>query len=834
MRAALVVGCGAFDDPEIAGLRFAGSDAQRFSHIVNRFFCVEERNIHILSDESAHPPTKAGLLRALTTGRRNLNGSSVETLFFYFSGHGYHFVDKSIDYLILKDTVLNALADTALSFETLIRHIALWNAKHTVIFIDACRSSVKTHKSPIEADITPVDIGSICPPGMVTFCSCYPGEKSYESEECQGGLFTHALVEGFSDCGRCSTVYEINKYLVKRLPELSRKFNRPIQNAFTKVEPLESQSLLLVSFEIMQQWKGVDSFGKEVRLKNVESQTSQDVMQLMAIDFGTVNSVAAVFSEKDGPLVLSGLDGKALVPSVVHFYSDHSYVVGQRALDELRNNPQATVAYVKRKLGSESPRNIYGKSILPDDVAALVIRSLKTTAEEFCGMTFTDVIASIPINFSRQQERGLIRAFQHAGFSSIRFFPEPCAAALAAANHVYENKIKGVSETINVIVIDLGGGTLDIAAVTIDFAPDQEQLVCVVDVGGDPELGGIDYDAAVADAIIELGPSKEFFERIGQGTLMAEAERAKIIINYQESVSILFEDFDENESESKDVLIILTKEQIDKKFIEINNRVIKRLEYVFDRNSEISSLWPDVVMLAGQTTKQRGLRERIDALFPEKLVIERYQDSAVARGLSLYLKTLTGASGYRALLVNVYGKGLGVKCLRRFEVSREGSLRPVQAAEICSKAEANTHDIFFIEQDQTIPTRKFVAQAFFEHGAATMCLEFVERVGGAQSKSIGKIVIERSSFESSFVQLIVDIDGRFTTVIQVSLKDLNSWDRYGREDLFFQINNHHENPPLMEAEDVVCTSIHGLKCVETSFKLVRYQDRDLRPNGLVD
>jgi molecular chaperone DnaK (HSP70) len=832
MRAALIIGCGVFDDPEIASLRFASQDANRFAHITDRVFGVQPENLHVLADgASGHSsiPTRAGLLRALTVGKRNLGQRRIQTLFFYFSGHGFHSIQENQDYIVLKDTVLSAIGDTALSFATLLKYIRGWEADHTVLFLDACRSHLEAHKSLSGFESPPVDVSALCPPGMITFCSCSPGEKSYEADECQSGLFTEALIQSVSSEARCATVYEIDKFLVRTLPEMGIRYARPIQNPFTKVEPLSTQNLVLARDEVMHEWQGTAPFGKELRPEKNESARLPDVSRLMGIDFGTVNSIATLFSPQTGPIILPSPDGEMLVPSVVNFRPDLSYVVGKRAVSQLRDDPAGTVGYVKRALGGIGATSIYGRSIFPVDVATLIIKSLKHSAEEVAGFTFTDVLASIPINFSTQQEGGLTQALRHAGFSSIRFIPEPCAAALVAADAQFKSDI--AVDTLRVLVVDLGGGTLDIAAIEIDRGGDTGIVLDTIDVEGDPELGGMDYDLAVARCIREeLALSDVPFERIERTALMAEAERAKIILNQRDSATVVFDNLEIEGSEPREVVAVLTRDRVSKEFRELNDRVVKRIRSLLTRSGRLARDletrgmdWPQVIVLAGQGTKLFSLRDSIKNLFPDRSIFDRYQDSAVARGLGLYLRTLThGVSVSRPmLLLNVYGKSMGLKYALNRTVSPVGR-KDSNCIEIAPNRTGNTFRCLIIDSETTIPTKK-LREVAFEESMPTMEIMPIEVFNAGQESPLGTVVIERLTEDVTSLDIVVDISADFTVVLEInSASKVPS----GRDRIFcFQINNYHALPIGFELASEGETSSNDVRCVESTFRRLRERSK---------
>jgi molecular chaperone DnaK (HSP70) len=805
MKAALVIGCGTFDDPEISGLRFAARDASRFGEIAKNIIGVSDDNLHVLSDKS--PSTRSSVLRALTLGKRNVDGRSIETLVFYFSGHGFH-TDDGEDYLVLQDTVLGALTDTALSFKTLVKHLSAWKARHIVLFLDACRTHARRHKAPTDADSKPIDVRALCPPGMITFCSCSPGQKSFEVEECQSGLFTEALVCGFSSEMRCSTVYEINNFLVRYVPGLGRRYSKPIQNPFTRVEPLEAQNLVLVREEVRRKWQGLTPFREEVRSTTVAPVRIREAAPMLAIDFGTTNSLAALFSEQDGTILLNSPDGNILVPSVVNFKSDLSYIVGEHAIAYLKTEPSATIGYVKRVLGTGESFNVHGRSISPDDVAGLIIKSLKTTAEQASGAVFEDVLASIPVNFTYHQERGLKKAFEQSGFRGIRFLPEPCASALLAAEE-HKDTFRSV---FKVLVIDLGGGTLDISAVEMGTGTDSWAdgiVLDVVAVEGNTKLGGMDYDSAIVAYIREeLKRTSVTLTEIDNAVLLPEAERAKIVLSQQATVTIVVRVAGNEEGEAREYLITLTRAAVAEAVKRLDDLVMLHIIALFQKKDDDMS-WPHVVMLAGQGTKLFSLKERIKKLFPGKEIMDRYQNSAVIRGLGLYLRTLN-SNGY-LLLLNVYGKVLRLMCS---EVIKQSSRLGTSVCRVASNADQNRDVIELVASDDVIPYSHKV-KAFFLENENRMMLTIAEVVGGGSEEILGNITFERTASFSEAIDITVNIEAGYTSFIEMGS---SSTDDDGPK---FVIAIYERANGEYEAIDVDAMAMAGVRCVESSFPLVR-------------
>src|SRR5262245_37772730 len=179
MNRAVVVGCSAYEDAGIAPLRYAHRDAIRVALLLQESCGVADADLVLLHDGLTDPqsrPTRSNLVRQLT--RLGERGSSDGILFFFFSGHGFQ-GDDNVQYLLPIDAVRAAIEDTALRFDSIVRYLDRSDTRHMIFFLDACRNVIQGGKAAT-ADASPVDVNALCPPGLVSFCSCSPGHVSYE------------------------------------------------------------------------------------------------------------------------------------------------------------------------------------------------------------------------------------------------------------------------------------------------------------------------------------------------------------------------------------------------------------------------------------------------------------------------------------------------------------------------------------------------------------------------------------------------------------------------------------------------------------------------------
>lgn len=552
MNRALIVGCADYEDADIAPLRYAHRDAARIAEVMGTACGVEESNLIVMHDDMPDPyrPTRTNLLRQLTQMSRIQQDDGI--VYFFFSGHGFQAEDNE-QYLLPIDCVRDAIEETALPFNALVRYLGAAASPHVVMFLDACRNVVAGGKAA-DSSLTRVDIAALCPPGIVSFCSCKPGTVSYESEAIESGIFTEALCRALGAEGRCRTIYELDTYLSINVPLLARTNGKPEQAAHSRVEPLGVQYLEIVSERTRNEWQAATPIGSERRTRRVPLSVPEGSVAnpLVAVDFGTSYSIIS-WSRPDGDvLLLPGLDGRPLVPSVVHFLPNMDYLVGTAAVEAEPYNPAATVRYVKRVLGTSKSYNINGRSVDTELATSLILRSLRRNAEEALGTPVSRCIASHPANFTLRQIKTLERAFSLAGFEVYRMIGEPNVAAYLTLL-TEEN-----SSEIDCLVVDLGGGTFDVALVEAG-----EGVAEIKSTYGSNSVGGLDYDLAIATyAESQLrekhGWTGELTPQLRE-ELRREADRAKRDLGRREVTTLLLQDVEDGTRGLIDISIELDR-----------------------------------------------------------------------------------------------------------------------------------------------------------------------------------------------------------------------------------------------------------------------------------
>ncbi|XP_074853720.1 heat shock 70 kDa protein 13 isoform X1 [Carettochelys insculpta] len=229
--------------------------------------------------------------------------------------------------------------------------------------------------------------------------------------------------------------------------------------------------------------------------------------KVIGIDLGTTYCSVAVFLPGTGQVqVIADESGHNSIPSIVSF-TDTDVYVGYDGLELADSNPQNTVYDAKRFIGkiftpeelknesSRYPFKIFSNNgaaefsvttnetytVSPEYIGSQLLLKLKRMAEEYLGMPVSKAVISVPAEFDERQRNYTIKAANLAGLEILRVINEPTAAAMAYGLHKVD--------VFNVLVVDLGGGTLDVSLLN-----KQGGMFLTRAMAGNNKLGGQDFN----------------------------------------------------------------------------------------------------------------------------------------------------------------------------------------------------------------------------------------------------------------------------------------------------------------------------------------------------
>ncbi|MEW5875434.1 MAG: molecular chaperone DnaK [Candidatus Zixiibacteriota bacterium] len=395
--------------------------------------------------------------------------------------------------------------------------------------------------------------------------------------------------------------------------------------------------------------------------------------KVIGIDLGTTNSCVAVI-EGGNPTVIPNPEGGRTTPSVVAFTKDGERLVGQIAKRQAITNPENTIFSIKRFMGRrfsevgeerklvpykviEGPNGDVrieagGKESSPPEISAMVLQSMKKTAEEYLGQAITQAVITVPAYFNDAQRQATKDAGKIAGLEVLRIINEPTAAALAYGLDKKKDE--------KIAVYDLGGGTFDISILELG-----DGVFEVRSTNGDTHLGGDDFDQRIIDWMADEFRKSQGIDlrkdRMALQRLKEAAEKAKMELSTTMQTSINLPFVTADQSGPKHLDLTLTRAKYESLVEDLLQRTLEPCRRAI-KDAGLSASDIDEVVLVGGMTRMPKVQQIVKELFgkdPHKGV---NPDEVVAIGAAIQGGVLTG-DVKDVLLLDVTPLSLGIETL---------------------------------------------------------------------------------------------------------------------------------------------------------------------------
>ncbi len=363
----------------------------------------------------------------------------------------------------------------------------------------------------------------------------------------------------------------------------------------------------------------------------------------VGIDLGTTYSCIAWLNEHGQPVTIPNQEGELSTPSVVFFDGDQP-IIGTEAMRNAIASPERVVQHAKRFMGNpEKFWKIDDTRYSPVHISGMILRKLIAAAQEQIG-EISQAVITVPAQFSDVQRHATMLAGHAAGLERIEMINEPVAAALC---HVLGNEGLAFTELAidqQLLVFDLGGGTLDLAVVKY-----KTNQVCVVASDGDLELGGLDFTKVLVDAAAE-----RFIADFGndprshRGSLQflsLEAEQAKRSLSVRPRAAITVQ----HEGHRKTYQIEQTEfESLSRKLIQRSEEITRRIL----KDNKFGWAHIDVVLTTGGASRMPMIRESLKKLSGRTLNSSLSPDQSIAHGAAYYAGMLLSNDQYARTVFN--------------------------------------------------------------------------------------------------------------------------------------------------------------------------------------
>ncbi|TVQ48732.1 MAG: Hsp70 family protein [Gloeocapsa sp. DLM2.Bin57] len=255
-------------------------------------------------------------------------------------------------------------------------------------------------------------------------------------------------------------------------------------------------------------------------------------MTTVAIDFGTSNTIVCILdpvSQKPRTLKFKGISrefegtGVSTVPTLVFVENNNTFSFGEQIRSQRKGlaQPERYFQSFKRNLVADyqaPPRLIDGKAYSAQDISELFLKNIwQHLAQQ--QIEPTQVIFTVPVGaFERYLD--WFRDFsEQLKITNVQLVDESTAAALGYA----VQKIGSL-----VLVVDFGGGTLDLSLVRTKPA-NNNILQAEVLAKSDAYIGGVDVDTWIVEEYLQqIKSSRSEVKEIGWLNLLEIAEKLKI------------------------------------------------------------------------------------------------------------------------------------------------------------------------------------------------------------------------------------------------------------------------------------------------------------------
>jgi len=388
---------------------------------------------------------------------------------------------------------------------------------------------------------------------------------------------------------------------------------------------------------------------------------------VIGIDLGT--SYSCVATVIDGmPTVIPNEWGERIHASVVSFLENDRIIVGNEAKKRIIVNPENTVYSAKRLIGRyffseevkkaramcsyqivEGPNSsvrilINGRQYSIPEISALVLREMKTIAENYLNTKVSKAVITVPAFFNDNQRQATKDAGKIAGLDVLRIINEPTAAALAYGFG------KGISQ--KVAVYDLGGGTFDVSI--LDIGNDMFE---VLSTAGDTYLGGDDMDIKIMEYLVDLIKRQMGFDVMQDKHILQRlrdySEKAKIGFSDKDRVEISIKNlFTGADNKPRDFYTVITSDQ----FREMVTPILQRTFKVCDEALQSGKLTiGDIqgIILVGGPTRLPIVREYARYYFQKEPLYGINPDEVVAIGAAIQGDSLVDETKKSTFLLDV-------------------------------------------------------------------------------------------------------------------------------------------------------------------------------------
>jgi molecular chaperone DnaK len=365
----------------------------------------------------------------------------------------------------------------------------------------------------------------------------------------------------------------------------------------------------------------------------------------LAIDFGTSNTVVAVWDESQqegvpfhipdyGYFHQQGKELFSVIPSLIHYTKDRRQWIGGQILQHQLYDSDRTFRWMKRYISNRSPAKlrIDGRDVSHFEAGKDFLSAVLLFAAEELSLRDEEIALTVPVEAFEHYENWLTDVAEAVGMPRFRIIDEPSAAALGYGAHIQPGDVY--------LIFDFGGGTLDVSVVLIE---EEERSrggrQCRVLGKTGAEIGGVVIDQWIFQEILRQNGRQDYDDDIRpiSRKLLVECERVKERLSSDERAEVTVE-----YPETGTILsVTFTRSQLENlmddhnAFTLIDQAIRRALNNARERGYDEEHI--KAVLMVGGSSQIPSVQRTVQRIFGKDRVMLNRPLDAVARGAAAFV-----------------------------------------------------------------------------------------------------------------------------------------------------------------------------------------------------
>jgi len=266
---------------------------------------------------------------------------------------------------------------------------------------------------------------------------------------------------------------------------------------------------------------------------------------------------------------------------------------------------------------------VHDQYVEAEEVAAFILGRIKAAVcNIYRGQPLERVVIAVPAHFTQRQRQATLDSAEVGGFDPaiVQLVEEPIAGAV----DFVELDMQEHQKIRRLVVLDIGGGTTDASLLSFE-ALGEKHAYGVLATSGDNQLGGSDFDKALADLVLSKAGVDP--EKVDLRRLMLECESKKRALSNADRIVVELPSLQDTDDLDP---VEITRSMFEESSKPLHDSIRRILEDLVDQRQDAKN--PDVILLIGGACAMPSVRDICKSIFGEASIRTNEPERSIARG----------------------------------------------------------------------------------------------------------------------------------------------------------------------------------------------------------